>query len=141
MAPGASRLAADKPHKTLRRRNSQSGQPAGEGARGPGGPGIRDGGREELSGSGLPGQRYLPRVRTGKRHNTALSSSSAFTLSPVLRCVVNPKRLPGEGFKKNKLTAFADKIAKEIGQSSEGQGWGETKVRTLSEASLSCPSS
>lgn len=71
----------------------------------------------------------------------ALSSSSAFTPSPVPHCVVNPKRLPGGGFKKNRQTAFADKIAKEIGQAGEGQGWGETKVRTLSEARLSCPSS
>ena len=94
-----------------------------------------------MSGPGLPGQCYLPHVRTGKGHNMALSSSSAFTPSPVPHCVVNPKRLPGGGFKKNRQTAFADKIAKEIGQAGEGQGWGETKVRTLSEARLSCPSS
>lgn len=53
-----------------------------------------------------------------EKGTTQLCPAPAPTLSPVLRCVVNPKRLPGEGFKKNKLTAFADKIAKRIGQSS-----------------------
>lgn len=77
MAPGASRMAADKPHKTLRRRNRVDSQPA----RAPRVPGIRDGGWEEVSGPGLPGQHYLPHVRTGKGHDTALSSSSAFTPS------------------------------------------------------------
>lgn len=69
----------------------------------------------------------------------ALSRSSTFTLSPVLHCVVNPKRLPGGGFKKKK-SAFANKIAKELDRQTKGQGWGETEVRTLWEASLPCPS-
>lgn len=52
VAPGAFHLAADKPHKTLRSRNSQSGEPASKGTRGPG---THDGGWEEAPRPGLRG--------------------------------------------------------------------------------------